>query len=115
MIVSLNMVLRSLHIGDRISETLKVHDKIPCSLCLFLLPAEDIHWTSRKGSKRGYTRFCKYSSGDSIKVDNEGDNYRIACSICFDFLDQPPNSTASLSTSNDGTCGRIVVSIDRYM
>lgn len=35
-------------------------------------------------------KYRKFGAGNSVKVDNEGDNYRIVCSMCFGFLDQTP-------------------------
>ena len=87
--------------ADRLFAFLKPKDKLPCSLCLFLRPTSDFHWKSRQkalGSKWGHTRFCmdcgikhgRFGGGNSIKVDNQGDNYRLVCYRCLEFLDQPP-------------------------
>ena len=92
---------RFLKKADRLFAFLKLDNKLPCSLCQVLRPISDFHWKSRQkdlGSKRGHTRFCmdcgikhgRFGGGNSIKVDNTGDNYRIVCSECLEFLDQPP-------------------------
>ena len=87
--------------ADLLFAFLKVNDKLICSLCQFLLATSRFHWNARKivpGSKSGHKRFCmdcaikhrKFGADNSIKVDNEGDNYRIVFSCCFEFFDQPP-------------------------
>lgn len=46
-----------------------------------------VSWFSRYGL---WNQESEVWPGTSVKVDKEGDNYRIVCSMCCEFLDQPP-------------------------
>lgn len=75
---------RNLKTADRLFEVLEINDKLPCSLCLSLIPAERFHWNSRRkalGSKRGYTRF--YCSVAKLSISN---NIRFAIAILSGIL-----------------------------
>lgn len=110
--------------ADRLFQYLRVDDQLPCSLCLSLLPISSFHWKSRNkllGSKQAHTRYCmdcgikhwKFGSGNHIKVDNEGDDYRIVCPKFSFFSTSHPNLEAAVSTIDDGTSdGRTIVFTD---
>lgn len=88
--------------ADRLYCFLRVDDRLPCTLCQCLLPKEKFHMQAKQGKKAlghklGHKRFCmecgirhqKFGGGNSVKVDDQSDHYKIVCRKCLEFLDEP--------------------------
>ncbi len=63
------------------------------------------------GHKLGHKRFCmdcvikhrKFGGGNSIRVDDQADHYKVVCKECLEFLNEPagfPRCYAHLLLSN---------------
>lgn len=96
--------------ADRLYVFLRVEDRLPCTLCQCLLPKENFHMQAKQGKKAlgqklGKTRFCmdcgikhrKFGGGNSVKVDDQTDHYKVVCRDCLEFLDEPEGVPNCLS------------------
>ena len=92
--------------ADHLYGFMRIEDHLPCTLCQRLLPKDHFHMQAKQGKKAlghklGHTRFCmdcgiqyrKFGGGNSVKVDDQTDHYRVVCSECFSFLDGPEGVT----------------------
>lgn len=93
-------------VADRLYGFMRIEDRLPCTLCQRLLSKDNFHMQARQGKKAlghrlGHTRFCmdcgilyrKFGGGNSVKVDDQTDHYRVVCSECLSFLDGPEGIT----------------------
>lgn len=105
--------------ADHLYGFLRVEDQLPCTLCQCLLPKEKFHTQARQGKKAlghklGHKRFCmncgikhrKFGGGNSVKVDDQTDHYKVVCRDCLEFLDEPegiPNCRIHFLLSDNET------------
>ena len=93
---------RQFKAADRLYCFLRIEDRLPCTLCQRLLPKEQFHMHAKQGKKAlghklGHKRFCmdcglkhrKFGGGNSVKVDDQSDHYKVICPVCLEFLNEP--------------------------